>query len=267
MSKRFAEQHGTQGGRTTGVNRCASSGTERQGQLATIREVLELLRNGGADFTDLEPIRTRYRQQFGDERCQVCPVCHNGYLGVVFLPVQEGTLCLPYDAVTSDMMEQFVLDEAHLLDCEECGQLLQELNTQYVSLSTELETIHAKLKGDTSGRKEKSHLESVSEEVNKYVFEAGHCVSVQRPINDISRELVQAMAEAYETPVYLGTYESDQLTPYTGQQICNLQYNFCVPVDSKELKCRLRFGIHSAMEFEGFYQLLISLGGHILFWR
>ena len=57
MSKRFAEQHGTQGGRTTGVNRCASSGTERQGQLATIREVLELLRNGGADFTDLEPIR------------------------------------------------------------------------------------------------------------------------------------------------------------------------------------------------------------------
>lgn len=44
MSKRFAEQHGTQGGRTTGVNRCASSGTERQGQLATIREVLELLR-------------------------------------------------------------------------------------------------------------------------------------------------------------------------------------------------------------------------------
>ena len=97
---------GAQGGRTTGVNRCASSGTERQGQLATIREVLELLRNGGADFTDLELIRTRYRQQFGDERCQVCPVCHNGYLGVVFLPVQEGTLCLPYDAVTSDMMEQ-----------------------------------------------------------------------------------------------------------------------------------------------------------------
>lgn len=182
-------------------------------------------------------------------------------------PYQEGTLCLPYDAVTSDMMEQFVLDEAHLLDCEECGQLLQELNTQYASLSTELETIHAKLKGDTSGRKEKSHLESVLEEVNKYVFEAGHCVSVQRPINDISRELVQAMAEAYETPVYLGTYESDQLTPYTGQQICNFQYNFCVPVDSKELKCRLRFGIHSAMEFEGFYQLLISLGGHILFWR
>lgn len=43
------------------------------------------------------------------------------------------------------MMEQFVLDEAHLLDCEECGQLLQELNTQYASLSTELETIHAKL--------------------------------------------------------------------------------------------------------------------------
>ena len=155
MSKRFAEQHGAQGGRTTGVNRCASSGTERQGQLATIREVLELLRNGGADFTDLEPIRTRYRQQFGDERCQVCPVCHNGYLGVVFLPVQEGTLCLPYDAVTSDMMEQFVLDEAHLLDCGECGQLLQELNTQYASLSTELETIPAKLKGDTSGRKEK----------------------------------------------------------------------------------------------------------------
>ena len=72
MSERFAEQHGAQGGRTTGVNRCASSGTERQGQLATIREVLELLRNGGADFTDLEPIRTRYRQQFGDERCQVC---------------------------------------------------------------------------------------------------------------------------------------------------------------------------------------------------
>ena len=47
----------------------------------------------------------------------------------------------------------------------------------------------------------------------------------------------------------------------------DFQYNFCVPVDSKELKCRLRFGIHSAMEFEGFYQLLISLGGHILFWR
>ena len=38
MSERFAEQHGAQGGRTTGVNRCASSGTERQGQLATIQK-------------------------------------------------------------------------------------------------------------------------------------------------------------------------------------------------------------------------------------
>ena len=267
MSKRFAEQHGAQGGRTTGANRCASSGTERQGQLATIREVLELLRNGGANFTDLEPIRTRYRQQFGDEQCQVCPICYNGYLGVVLMPVQEGTLCLPYDSVASDTMEQFVLKEVHLLEREECDRLLQELNDQCNSISTVLKEVRAKLDDNTSDGEKDRHLKSVLKEVEKYIFEVGHCVSVRQPINDISRKLVQAMSEAHGAPVYLGTYESDQLIPYKGQYIRNYQYNFCVPVDSMELKCRLRFGIHSAMEFDGFYQLLISLGGHVLFWR
>lgn len=260
MGSQFTEQNGTKDRRTAGV----PLGTERPGQLATVQEVLDLLRDGGGNFTDLEPIRTRYSQQFGDEQCWVCPVCHSSYLGVVLLPVQEGALCLPYASVASDVMEQFVLEEAHLLDYEECSQLLQELNDQHTSLTAALKSFRVKLDGD---RENKRHLETVLKEVEKYIFEVIHCASVQQPINDISRELVQAMAEAYGAPVFLGIYGSGQLTPYTGQYIRDHQYNFCVPVDDAELKTQLRFAGHSALEFDRAYQLLKSLGGHNLFWR
>ena len=188
----------------------------------------------------------------------------------MLLTVQEGTLCLPYEVVATDVMEQFVLEKVHLLEREEANQLLEELNHQHVSLSTVLESVCTRLGGNAAGEKvtpAKRYLNAVLDGIRKYTFEVGHYDVMPQPINDLSRELVRAMAEVYDGTVYLGTFESDQLTLYRGQKIHNYQYNFCVPVDSPELKAMLRAGLNTVMEFDAWYQLLKSLGGHSLYWR
>ena len=57
---------------------------------------------------------------------------------VVLCLVQEGILCLPYDAVDSQEYELFIMESERLLTKESLLELLQEFNEQTASLATVL---------------------------------------------------------------------------------------------------------------------------------
>lgn len=247
---------------------CIIGDASQTGRLASKSEVLALLRAGESSFTDLAPIRRRYEKQFEDEQFWNFPFCDGSHPGGVFLPVQEGVLYLPYDRIYPDCYEQFELEDAHLMDSAEARRLLSILEKRYASLSKALQktadqgtAVDAAPQPDTP----RSELESVLAQKEHYIRMMGYPVTERLPINDISRKLIQAMA-AVHGAVYLGTFFSDQLIPYTGQAVCNFQYNFCVPIDSEPLKAMLRTGLTDYKVFDAFYQLLRSLDGHCLFW-
>lgn len=52
--------------------------------------------------------------------------------------MQEGILCLPYDAVDSQEYELFIMESERLLTKESLLELLQEFNEQTASLATVL---------------------------------------------------------------------------------------------------------------------------------
>ena len=60
------------------------------------------------------------------------------FSGCVLCLVQEGILCLPYDAVDSQEYELFKMDSERLLTKESLLELLQEFNEQTASLATVL---------------------------------------------------------------------------------------------------------------------------------
>ena len=116
----------------------AGDSPKEENFLATMSEVLELLSDGIASFTDLEPIRHRYETLLGDDRCWTLPISMDGYLGSVILPVQEGMLCLPYDSADTETYEHFVTEKACLLSHRNAEQLREMLDRQYRELSSVL---------------------------------------------------------------------------------------------------------------------------------
>lgn len=247
---------------------CIIGDASQAGRLASKSEVLALLQAGESSFTDLAPIRRRYEKQFGDEQIWSFPFCDGSHQGGIFLPVQEGVLYLPYDHIYPDCYEQFELEDARLMDSAEARRLLKILETRYASLAQALQKAadqEAEVEAAPQPDTPRSELESVLAQKERYIRMMGYPVTERLPINDISRKLIQAMAAVHGT-VYLGTFYSDQLIPYTGQAISNFQYNFCVPIDSEPLKATLRTGLPDYKVFDAFYQLLRSLDGHCLFW-
>lgn len=102
--------------------------------LATMAEVLELLSEGGATFTALEPVRNSYTDLPGDELCWSYPFCADGHMGCVLLPVREGILLLPYDSVDRETYEQFDIKAIRLLSEDEVRPLMDALLTQTLEL-------------------------------------------------------------------------------------------------------------------------------------
>ena len=250
------------------IDTCIIGDMAQQEKLAPMAEVITLLKNGGHSFTDLAPIRERYEAQFGSDQTWSFPFHDGSHLGGVFLPVKEGILYLPYDCVCSDCYEQFKVGDAHLLDGAEARRLLDILETHYSSLHRALQKaagLEAVDESPDESSAPMARLESVLEQKTRYIRMQTYPVTERLPITDISRELIQAMADVHGV-VYLGKHDSDDLVPYTGQPIYNFQYNFCVPVDSEPLKALLRTGLPDYKVFDAFYQLLRSLDGHWLFW-
>ena len=88
----------------------------RWDQMAAKAEVLDLLTEGGANFTALKSIRVQYNKKFVDELCWSFPFSIDDHLGCALLSVQEGILCLPYNGPDNDTYEQFDLDAVKDVD-------------------------------------------------------------------------------------------------------------------------------------------------------
>lgn len=102
--------------------------------LVPMTEVLDRLHENGATFSALEPVRERYTGQFGNELCWSYPHSFKGHLGCVILPVREGVLCLPYDALDSETFEQLDAEAIRLLNPEDAQAMMDGLLTQAAEL-------------------------------------------------------------------------------------------------------------------------------------
>lgn len=112
-------------------------------QLASMDEVMALLDTGAPTFVSLEPVRERYKAEFGSELCWTIPVFHDGHSGCVLLPVQEGILYFPYTEVSSETYEQFDLQDMGLLTKGQAQALLGRILDIYSQLFCLLSDIQA----------------------------------------------------------------------------------------------------------------------------
>lgn len=109
-------------------NRC------RREEMVSMSDVLDNLRENGASFTALEPIREKYTGCFGDDLCWTYPLGLENHMGCVILFVREGAMYLPYDSVDAETYEQFDLEAVELLTAAKAQDLVAALFTQAAEL-------------------------------------------------------------------------------------------------------------------------------------
>lgn len=106
----------------------------RWAEMVSMTDVLDNLRDNGASYVALEPIREKYTECFGDELCWTYPLSIDSHLGFVILLVREGVLCLPYDSADAETYEQFSLEAVNLLTAEKAQALVGPLLTRAMEL-------------------------------------------------------------------------------------------------------------------------------------
>lgn len=81
-------------------------------------DLLRRLEGGGANYPALEEIRDEYSERFGRDLVWNYMLDDDLHTGFMLIPVKEGFLSLPYDEVLENTFEQYLLEEARLLDQE-----------------------------------------------------------------------------------------------------------------------------------------------------
>ena len=120
-------------------------------QLFSKTFILALLEEEGPNFTTLMNVRKWHEKQFGNDLCWDYPFSQGMHNGILFLPVQEGFLALPYDEVDSETYEQFVLENAALLTADMVTVLEQELRAYTEGLFRVLADMCTALSSDGKG--------------------------------------------------------------------------------------------------------------------
>ena len=92
--------------------------------------VCHILEESGATFVSLEDFYEPYGKALRRDLIWRIPYGCLDFSGCVLCLVQEGILCLPYDAVDSQEYELFKMDSERLLTKESLLELLQEFNEQ-----------------------------------------------------------------------------------------------------------------------------------------
>lgn len=100
--------------------------------------VSHILEESGATFASLESFYEPYSMALHRDLIWRIPYGCLDFSGCVLCLVQEGILCLPYDAVDSQEYELFNTENERLLTKESLLELLQEFNEQTSSLATVL---------------------------------------------------------------------------------------------------------------------------------
>ena len=87
-------------------------------------------------------------------------------------------------------------------------------------------------------------------------------------LNDINRDLIQAMNDYYGQ-VYVGSINGDlALAQYDGGKIYNFAYDFCVPSYDEQLDTLLRQWKedHKIRQLDAIYERIQMPEGHLLIW-
>ncbi len=239
-------------------------------ELAEASEVLELLEDGAPCFTALEPIRERYQARFGDELCWCCPIPHDGHSGCVLLPVKEGILYFAYNEVDGETYEQFDLQNMGLLTQSRLEELRNGLRQNTVELFHLLSGIQAYGLVQEEEEHKDTAVQRALDAQNLYLLRWGRPTESDHSINDINRELIQAMADENDGQVYLGSFHGDTgLYPYDGGVVRNFQCDFCVPAADQELEellLQCRSCGWSSAALNRVHARIEELGGHLLLW-
>ena len=104
-------------------------------KLLSKNEILICLDMNGRNERALTLIRDRNEDMFGaDLMCHI-PISDGSCLGIFLVPVKEGFLVLPYDAVDQYQGELITIKEAQLLDRGDLHFLLKDIETVFKGLA------------------------------------------------------------------------------------------------------------------------------------
>ena len=97
--------------------------------LPKMEDLIAVLSENGADNRALSGIREEQWERFGKELIWLYPISEGESAGGFIIPVQEGILWIPYNAMDREDGELLELKEAHLLSAEACGYLKEDLRS------------------------------------------------------------------------------------------------------------------------------------------
>jgi len=113
-------------------------------KLMSKADLLSYLRNNGADYHALSDIRDNQHSGFDAEIVWHNPISDGMNLGTFIVPVKEGFISLPYDAVDKHDGELLELGEAAMFDADTMQGLIDDLRSfsdDLISAMTDMQRI------------------------------------------------------------------------------------------------------------------------------
>lgn len=108
--------------------------------LPTMAEALAFIEAECLDEYGLSSLRDKQEETHGFDMIWRYPLSVDKESGAFILPVREGILWVPYDAMSEEDGEHLMLEDASLLDADACRALLDDLRRyadQLCSMLTE----------------------------------------------------------------------------------------------------------------------------------
>ena len=110
-------------------------------KLMTQAYVMDYLQD--ASYSDLQDLRDIYEETFGKDLVWNYQCCGDFFPGFYLMPVQEGFLAIPYNAVEADECEQIVAESIELLSAEELRERLDRYRSYAEGLMSAMEEMIA----------------------------------------------------------------------------------------------------------------------------
>jgi len=121
-----------------------------QNKLSTKQEVLDYLETYGPTDRQLAYFRDQHHEIFEQELIWNYSICDGQHFGFYIVPVREGFLNLPYNALDEEECEIFVLENAYLMSREDLELFLDQWRSYSDGLMSAMEDMIANMKKEES---------------------------------------------------------------------------------------------------------------------
>ena len=108
-------------------------------KLVSKEELIQRLKVSGSNYRTLGEIRDEYLSIYGVDLVWNYVMDDDLHTGFMMVPVREGFLYLPYDEIRRETFEQYLLDEAVLLDTETIERYIKNWQSYSNSLLQAME--------------------------------------------------------------------------------------------------------------------------------